>query len=82
MEKSSPTRGKYKLQNNIIEWLELEGSIKPTYFQLPAMDRVATHLIRLPRASSNLQGWGNHGFSGQLVSVPHHLMSKELFPKI
>ena len=36
------------------EWLRLEGTLKITRFQPPAMGRVATHQTRLPRTPSNL----------------------------
>jgi len=39
--------------HRITECLELEGTLKTTQFQPPAMDRAATHQIRLPRALSN-----------------------------
>jgi len=41
-------------RNRIIEWLGLEGTLKITELQTPAMGRVANHYIRLPRAPTNL----------------------------
>ena len=38
----------------IIDWLRLEGTLKPTQFQLPAVGRGTAHPIRLPRAPSSL----------------------------
>lgn len=37
-----------------IKWLKLEGTFKIIYLQPPAVGRIATHLIRLPRGPSNL----------------------------
>jgi len=37
-----------------MEWLRLEGTLKPTQHQPAAMGRAATHQLRLPRATSNL----------------------------
>ena len=42
------------LFKSIIEWIGLEGTLKPIHPQCPAMGRVATHQLRLPRAPSNL----------------------------
>jgi len=40
--------------HRITEWLGLEGALKPTQFQPPAVGRAAPQQLRLPRAPSNL----------------------------
>lgn len=44
----------FSQNQRIIEWHELEGTLKKSDFSFPVMDRAATHQIRLPRASSKL----------------------------
>ena len=43
-----------ELSSVFIEWLRLEGTLKPIQFQPPAVGRAATQQLRLPRAPSNL----------------------------
>ena len=43
-----------KSYNGIIEWVGLEGALKITELQSPAMSRAAPHQLRLPRAPSKL----------------------------
>jgi len=45
--------GKYKSSLRIIEWLQLEGTLK-IKLQPPAVSRVTNCWIRLPRSASNL----------------------------
>jgi len=72
--------------HRIIEWLGLEGDSKIIWFQTPAMDRLATHQLNCPRPHTTwdeheqLQGWGIHSFSGQLVATPHCPFSEKLTP--
>jgi len=49
---SSGDSGRWVIYHKIIEWLELEGTTKAIQFQ--SHGQVATHQIRLPRASPSL----------------------------
>ena len=69
----------------ILEWLGLEGTIKSTQFQPPAMTRFANHQIRQPRIPSNpALDTSSDGAPTTLGSsaVPHCPLSKESFPKL
>ena len=67
--------------HRIRERLELEGTSKIIELQAPAMGRVATHQIRLPRAPSNLALIVSRDGAPQLlwaaVPAPHHLFPQE-----
>ena len=69
-----------------MEWLGLEGTLKTIQFQPPAMGRIATHQIRLPRAPSSLAlSTSKDGAPTALwaaVPGPHHPLSEELLPNI
>lgn len=61
----------------IIQWLRLEVALKAILFQ-PCLGMVATHQSRDPSslASNAFRDWGTHSFSGQPVTVLHHLNVK------
>ncbi|KAK4811770.1 LOW QUALITY PROTEIN: hypothetical protein QYF61_005338 [Mycteria americana] len=75
------------LQNRIIEWFGLEGTLETIQFQtlchgqgyLP-LDQVAQSLIQ--PGLEPFQGGGIHNCSGQPVPVPHNTHSKEFLPNI
>ena len=61
--------------HRIIEWLE--GTLKTIQSQLPAMGRVVTHQLRLPRVPSNL-AWS----TSRDVPVPHCSLNKRFPPEV
>ena len=70
----------------IIEWLRLEGTLKITQFQPPAMGRAAPHQLRLPRAPSNLALSASRDGAPQLlwaaVPAPHCPLCEKFLPNI
>ena len=67
MENESSTSLVKCHHHRITEWFGLEGILKPTQFQPPAMGRAATHQLRLPRAPSNLALSASRDGAPQLV---------------
>ena len=68
--------------HRIIEWFELEGTLKGHLVQLPCNEQ--EHL-KLHQGAQNpiqpdpefLQGWGTHHLRGQPVPAPHHPYCKK-----
>lgn len=75
------------ISHRIIEWLELEGTLKTIYFQPPRfrqghipINQVAQGFIL--SGLQHCQGGDIHNFCGQPPPVPHHPQRKEFLTTI
>jgi len=76
-----------KGNHRITEWLGLEGTLRITELQPPAMGRVALTRPSCPGRHPTCPWmppgiWGTHSFSGQPVPSPHNPLSKEFLPNL